>query len=124
MVCRGCRSITIASGFQESVPDHTPRQGPRGNDPSQCDTTGNRYQALKVNVLLENYLSPDGWKACQQMRQATDSSSSPTQKIYTHPDINKCVSFKVRGVFVNTFLSEASFVIPIVYSDFVIKSIL
>lgn len=63
MVCRGRLSITIASGFQESVPDHTPQQGPCGNDPSQCDTTGNRYQALKVNVLLENYLSRDGWKA-------------------------------------------------------------
>lgn len=48
----------------------------------------------------------------------------PLKKIYTHPDINKCVSFKVRGVFVNKFLSEASFVIPIVYSGFVIKSIL
>lgn len=76
MVLIGRQSITIASGFQKSVPDHTTWQGPCGNDPSQCDTTGNRYQALKVNVLLENYLSPDGWRACLRMRQGIDSSSS------------------------------------------------
>lgn len=83
MAHRDRRSITIASGFQESVPDHTSRLGPCGNDPSQRDTTGNRYQALKVNVLLENYLSPDGWRARQQMRQATDSSSSSHTQKYT-----------------------------------------
>lgn len=73
MVFRGWRSITIASGFQGSVPDHTPWQGPCGNDPSQRDTTGNRYQALKVNVLLENYLSPDGWRNRLHERQGIDS---------------------------------------------------
>lgn len=62
--------------FRSLFPIASAWQGPRGNDPSQCDTTGNRYQALKVNVLLENYLSPDGWRARLHGRQGTDSSSS------------------------------------------------
>ncbi|TNN75802.1 hypothetical protein EYF80_013949 [Liparis tanakae] len=41
------RTGESCADFLESVPDHTPQQGPCGNDPSQCDTTGNRYQALK-----------------------------------------------------------------------------
>lgn len=44
--------------------------------PSQHDTTGNRYWALKVNVLLENYLSSDECRSCLCMRQSTDGSAS------------------------------------------------
>lgn len=44
--------------------------------PSQHDTTGNRYRALKVNVLLENYLSSDKCRGCLRMRQSTDGSTS------------------------------------------------
>lgn len=44
----------------------------------QRDTTGNQYRALKVNVLLENYLSSDKCRSRLRMRQGTDSSASST----------------------------------------------
>ena len=36
------------------------RKGARRNDPDPHDATGNQCKPLKVNVLLENYLGPDG----------------------------------------------------------------
>lgn len=39
------------------------RRGPCANDPYHCDPTGNQCQPLKVNVVLEKYLSPDTWSS-------------------------------------------------------------
>ncbi len=38
----------------------------RGNDPFLCNATWNQCQVLKVNVLLESYLSPDVWISLQR----------------------------------------------------------
>ena len=93
MVCREGRSITARRqcgiGIRESVPDHTVWRGPGGNDPSQRHATGNRCQALKVSVVLENYLSPDGWSAPASQARAdkpltVPPPARPLKEMHTH----------------------------------------
>lgn len=58
--------------------------GPRAVMTPQRDTTGNRYRALKVNVVLENYLSSDKCRSRLRMRRGTDSSASSTGHSYNY----------------------------------------
>lgn len=54
------------SGFEESVPNHTLLLGSVVMTTFLCNATGNQCQVLKVNVLLESYLSPDVWISLQR----------------------------------------------------------
>lgn len=100
--CRGISGICSRSQHMAA---------PRAVMTPQRDTTGNRYRALKVNVLLENYLSSDKCRSRLRMRQGTDSRASSTGHSQNYTTLRAADIARVEGG--SAFQASSAFLFPI-----------